>query len=210
MSNLTAQSWLASFRKHFSKVDLKNTNDGAWEWSQTMSGVLHNVRSDFALWCKCKLAGDGTGHGKAVQRRNLTKVGAENEFGSDGEFLSIDMMWFEPGGAAHDYDPPLMALEHENNHRDIDAMADFWKVLQVAAPLRIFIGYTRESRVPGLVDELARLRWDGGRDRCHSLPGGEDIALVGGYQMKGWESWSGRVWAGGKMHTLKDFMRSQV
>lgn len=183
---LTALKWLQSFRMHFRALPIEGGI-----WSPHMFETLHAVRDDFGLWCKCEFGEKSASHGVK------------------GEFLKIDMMWFPKGERTGEYDVPVFALEHENRHTDYHAKEDFWRVFQVAAPLRVFIGYAMENRATALVDALSDMRWVKGRDRFNQLPGGEDIALVGAYPMQGWESWQGVVWSNGQKFSLTDFMRAE-
>jgi hypothetical protein len=118
------------------------------------------------------------------------------------------MMWFPRQGT--DYDAPEFALEHENHYGWHETAKDFWRVFQVAAPLRVFVGYARtdaEERMEKLV-ELRSPRWRG--DRFHRLPKGEDILLVGHRRMQNFEDWCGAVWTDEGVQPLNRFMKQRV
>src|SRR5690242_9100326 len=96
-----------------------------------MYDVLHAVQLDLNLWCQCK-----PGHGAAQ--------------GVKGESLKMDMMWFER--TDRQWDPPLVAVEHENAWNVDAARTDFWRVCQIGAPLRICFAYALNA---SRVDEMA-------------------------------------------------------
>ncbi|REG31009.1 hypothetical protein ATI61_106479 [Archangium gephyra] len=180
---MNARIWLAAFREEYTAKDAT----GAM-WTTHMFEVLHRMQHRFAMHCLCE-HGDGKHH-------------------EPGEALEIDLMWFKRNGGT--YDVPLLALEHENSYLAAEAKKDFWRVFQVAAPLRVFIGYSRNNPEQRL-EELVTLRskgWQG--DLFHRLQGGEDIALVGQRGMGGFNSWYGAVWSGNKVHRLHEFLRSRL
>jgi hypothetical protein len=115
------------------------------------------------------------------------------------------MMWFDPKGG--DWDAPLLALEHENNHSRAAARKDCWRVFQIAAPLRIFIGYTStEETQVRRVSELSSMRDPKQGSRVHMLPGGEDIVLIGHYEMQDFTDWKGAIWTPDGMCSLEEFV----
>lgn len=139
------------------------------EWTDGMYDVLHAVQEDLNLWCQCK-----PGHDKPSQ-------------GGKGELLKIDMMWFERPGRY--WDPPLVAIEHENAWSLDAACVDFWRVSQICAPLRICIAYLRSAdRVDDAAKTLLARAVDHGWKR---LPGAEDL-LVLGHRDMGWDGF--RAW----------------
>lgn len=79
------------------------------------------------------------------------------------EYLSLDGMAFDasaaPSGARWHW--PVAVFELENNHTDDRTAYSLWKVLNVAAPLRVVVAYRRTwdeaNALPGvLADEVIR------------------------------------------------------
>lgn len=79
------------------------------------------------------------------------------------EYLSLDGMAFDaaasPDGARWHW--PVAVFELENNHTDDRTAYSLWKVLNVAAPLRVVVAYRRTwdeaNALPGaLADEVIR------------------------------------------------------
>lgn len=137
-------------------------------WTTGMYAVLHAVQEDLGLWCQCKCDHAGSRGGK-------------------GELLKIDMMWFAQSGGQ--WDPPVVAIEHENAWSIEAALIDFWRVSQICAPLRVCIVYVRNaSGVDGgaktLLETSTNSRW-------RRLPGAEDL-LVLGHGAMDWDDF--RAW----------------
>jgi hypothetical protein len=138
------------------------------EWTQGMYDVLHAVQQDLNLWCQCK-----PGHAPSQ--------------GDKGELLKIDMMWFERPG--RQWDPPLVAIEHENAWSLHAALVDFWRVSQICAPLRVCIAYVRSASG---VDEAANtLLSTAVAHGWKRLPGAEDLLVLGHGDMDsgGFRAW---------------------
>jgi hypothetical protein len=153
-----------------------------------MFPLLHKVQLDLGAWCRCAVADEIPG-----------------QHAPRGEYLKIDMMWFNPKGGF--WDAPLMALEHENAHSRGAARHDCWRVFQIAAPLRIFIGYTSTEKTQARrVTELRNMRDPQKGNRVHMLPGGEDIVLIGHYEMRDFNDWKGTVWTQTSMCSLEKFV----
>jgi hypothetical protein len=145
---------------------------GASEWTLRMYAVLHDVRKTLGnLYCIC-----GPGH-----------IG--EDAGNAGERFRIDLTWYPNDAAAGDFDPPLVAIEHENKYGFQDANWDWWKLNQIAVPLRVFVGYTRTaSAVPGRAHALATLAR---KSRWRNVTGGETLLVLG---FKGMEPGRFRAW----------------
>jgi len=106
-------------------------------WSAGMYDALHRVQTGLKLWCQCK--------SHPVATRN----------GRNGERMGIDFTWYPNGN--NEWVAPLVAIEHENLWTDQARNVDHWKVNQIAAPLRVFIGYvSKEADVQGVANELMK------------------------------------------------------
>ena len=122
-------------------------------WTTGMYEVLHGVQRRFRLWCQCGA------HASAADGQNR-------------EMLEIDFTWF---AGENDWDAPVVAIEHENSHVRAERAKDHWRVNQVAAPLRVFIGYVGARR--SLDAAAAELRER--EARCNQVVGGEALLLMG-------------------------------
>jgi hypothetical protein len=114
---------------------------GRNDWTELMYRVLHGVKDDLGLWCECKEASHHDDQPGTVP----------------GERLHIDFFWYHraPGHEARAklpeelYQPPCIVIEHENAGERLEY--NLWKLSQLAAPLRILIGYA-DARGPRNVD----------------------------------------------------------
>lgn len=133
-------------------------------WTEGIYEVLHDVQNELGLWCACEKPDCVRGPGAHTGRK--------------GEYLEIDLMWFDR--ASGDYGVPVVAIEHENSYRPEDIAVDFWRVCQLAVPLRVCIGYAPDAaRVPQLQRVLL-----GKASEWRRLPGGEDLLVLGHAEMK--------------------------
>jgi hypothetical protein len=108
---IRAEEFWSRFR---TQVAIRRPTGFGAEWTRGMYDVLHAVQLDLNVWCQCR-------------------PGHEPSQGAKGELLKIDMMWFERTDRR--WDPPLVAIEHENAWTVDAARTDFWRVCQICAPL---------------------------------------------------------------------------
>lgn len=131
-----------------------------------MYGALHAVQSSLNYWCQCGR------HGRLPA-------------GSVGERLKIDLLWFSQDtqglqSGEEEWIAPVVAIEHENDYTDAARSVDHWKVSQVAALLRVFIGYTRHGNNIDVASKVLRDR----ESRWRPVPGGEALIILGHSQMQ--------------------------
>lgn len=121
---ITANDFWAQFKL---QVAAAQPSGYGGAWTVGMYDVLHRVQRHFGVWCQCKV------HPKSQQRD-----------GRSGERMGIDFTWFPMTGS--EWIAPLVAIEHENLWTDIARSVDHWKVNQIAASLRVFIGYVQGAQ----------------------------------------------------------------
>jgi hypothetical protein len=143
------------------------------KWTEGMYAALHRVQSELGLWCQCRFHRD-TNNGRS------------------GERLGIDFMWYPgitPGLDEHESEwiPPLVAIEHENSWSSSSRSVDHWKVSQITAPLRVFIGYTSKAR--DVETEAKKLQ--AREPRWHAVDGGQAMIIFGHNRMNhtGFRAW---------------------
>jgi len=156
------------WRRFRAQVAIRRPTGFGVEWTRGMYDVLHAVQLDLKLWCQCK-------------------PGHEPSQGAKGELLKIDMMWFER--TDRQWDPPLVAIEHENAWTVDAARTDFWRVCQICAPLRVCIAYVpNASRVDETANALIATAIG---HRWQRLIGAQDLLVLGDGDM----TWDGfRAW----------------
>ena len=152
METRSARAFLEAFASRFATERENYTNGGCADWTELMYRVLHQVKDDLKLWCECKMAEHHEKQPGTVR----------------GERLHIDFFWYHrvPGhetrakSVEEVYQPPCIVIEHEN--ADARLEYNLWKLSQLAAPLRVLIGYSKvrgrkkvERRVTTLI-EMAR------------------------------------------------------
>lgn len=153
MRRITANQFWSSF----TKIVGGQTPAGLGElYTSGMYAVLHRVQSDLGkLWCQCRYHPRGAADGAA------------------GERLSLDFAWFS-AESADDWQPILVAIEHENLWSDLARSVDHWKVNQVATPLRVFFGYVSNSQDPVAAAESLMRR----ETRWTAVDGGESLIVI--------------------------------
>jgi hypothetical protein len=155
---VSALEFWRSFRSHVRESSM--TGYGG-EWTASMYAALHRVQDELGLWCNC-----------LDQHRP--------SHGASGELLKIDMMWFRRDG--EQWDPPVVAIEHENAWDANAALIDFWRVSQVCALLRVCIVYTRRAvDVDPLRERLLGVAHEHGWRRP---PMAEDLLVIGHGEME--------------------------
>lgn len=147
----------------------------AGQWTSGMYKALHRVQSQLNLWCQCKAHED-------------PKTGASFEC------MQIDFLWFENEKWANlpkdeaEWVPAAVAIEHENLWVPRASDVDHWKVSQIAAPLRVFIGYVS---TPDEIDPAAS-RIKSREERWYGIPEGEALVVFGHGNMhiRNFRAWS--------------------
>lgn len=135
-------------------------------WTQAMYSLLHDVQRRLDLWCQCQ------------HHDNQPD-------GGSGERLKVDLLWFpktilDLAEDEQEWVAPLVAIEHENGYRARDRAIDHWKVSQVAAPLRVFIGYTNSASQMSSAAEMLQRR----ESRWNVIQNGEALIVLGHSNMK--------------------------
>lgn len=149
-------------------------------WTQGMYDVLHKVQEQLGLRCQC------TAHPKAST-------------GGSHENLKLDFTWFAPHPhlslEEQQWVPIDVAIEHENVWKPFARSLDHWKVNQIGAYLRVFIGYVGKDEQ---VDQAASALM-AREDRWFSVPGGQTLIIIGNctqdYRFRAWWTRQGvRAW----------------
>jgi hypothetical protein len=141
--------------------------NGQGLWSMAMFDVLHRAQSRFDVWCQCRQHPSGFA-------------------GHSGERMGIDFTWYP--NTDEIWSAPIVAIEHENTWRDAGRDQDHWKVNQIAATLRVFIGYCRTlQHVDDYADTLRHRETN-----WLSVPAGEALLILGyaGMPVDGFHAWS--------------------
>jgi hypothetical protein len=144
------------------------------DWTAGMYKLLHGLRTDFGLHCECRQAHP------------------DQKPTTPGERMHIDFFWYLADSGA--WASPVAVIEHENLAEG--AMADWWKIAQLAAPLRVFIGY---ARTQALVERFSYgLQTIAHEERWFLPPGTEDLLIVGDYAdcsvFRAWTRSAGAGW----------------
>lgn len=149
------------------------------DWTDGIYKTLHKMQKEEGFWCQCAKHSEDEG---------------TSTLGQKGERLNIDLMWFPSLAKNEDWIAPVVAIEHENLYKEIERSIDHWKVSQVAAPLRVFIGYVS---TPDEIEHAAKILRD--RERFwNAVEGGQSLIIMGHKEMnygclRGWLSPQGKM-----------------
>ncbi len=156
------------FWNEFTKALKRSAPQGyGASWTRGMGKVLHSVQDALGLWCQCR---------QHTNRKN----------GRNGERMGVDFTWYP--AVENEWVAPVAAIEHENAWSEHERKVDYWKVNQIAAPLRVFIGYVRSAdEVEPAAKDLMQHEGE-----WNPVPNGEAMIIIGhdGMPLGGFRAWA--------------------
>jgi hypothetical protein len=98
--------------------------------------------------------------------------------------MNIDFCWY-PKNCGR-LGAPVVVIEHENIEQNL--LEDFWKVSQLAAPLRVCIGYATTAAG---IERLSRQALESSEHERWPCPEySEDLLILGDYEVCAFHAWT--------------------